>query len=149
MRDLQWPSLLSASILRIAQQLSEICDEFRSIFPHGVFRPGASDITLIIEGVSKFRHFAQIRLTVLADVEDRHATYLNNIAQSGEGVRYTPGFRLTLALSISAILGAAEGLQKCGRSLERIVQTFPLEDVKSSQYIGQTTATIPIGDDES
>ena len=148
-RDLQWPSLLSASILRIAQQLSEICDEYRSIFPHGVFRPGASDITLIIEGVSKFRHFAQIRLTILADVEDRHATYLNNIAQSGEGVRYTPGFRLTLALSISAILGAAEGLQNCGRSLERIVQTFPLEDVKSSEYIGQTTTTIPIGDNDS
>lgn len=148
-RDLHWPSLLSASILRIAQQLSEICDEFRLVFPHGVFRPGASDITLIIEGVSKFRHFAQIRLSILADLEDRHATYLNNIAQSGEGVRYTPGFRLTLALSASAILGAAEGLQNCGRSLERIVQTFPLEDMTSSQNIGQTTTTIPIGDNDS
>jgi hypothetical protein len=114
-----------------------------------VFRPGASDITLIIEGVSKFRHFAQIRLSILADLEDRHATYLNNIAQSGEGVRYTPGFRLTLALSASAILGAAERLQNCGRSLERIVQTFPLEDAKPSQYTGQTTTTIPIGDNES
>ena len=149
-RDLQWPSLLSTSLSRIAQQLSEVCDEFRLVFPHGVFRPGgASDITQIIEAVSKFRHFAQIRLNILADVEDRHATYLNNIAMSGEGVRYRPGFRLTLALSVSTMLGVAEGLQNCGRHLERIVQSFPFEDVVESSQYGQATTTIQFGGNES
>jgi hypothetical protein len=133
-RDLQWPSLLSASLLRIAQQLSECADEFRLVFPHGVFRPGVSDTTQIIAAVSKFRHFGQIRLNILADVEDRYAAYFNHVSITGERVRYTPGFRLTLALSLSAMLGAAEGLQNCGLHLERIVQKFPLEEVNSSRY---------------
>ena len=145
-RDLQWPSLLSASLLRIAQQLSEISDEFRLVFPHGLFRPGASDITQIISAVSLFRRFAQVQLTILADFEDRHATYLDNIALSGEGVRHTPGFRLSLALAVSTILGLAEGLQSCGRHLERIVESsFPLEEVKCSGDYSQATATIQYG----
>ncbi|KAL7442430.1 hypothetical protein ACHAXM_008532 [Skeletonema potamos] len=147
-RVLEWPSLLSASLLRIAQQLSEISDEFRVVFPHGLFRPGASDITQIIGAVSKFRKFADVRLSILADVEDRHATYLNDIALSGEGVRYTPGFRLTLALAVSSILGTAQGLQNCGRHLESIVQSFPLEEVNSSQNFGQATVAIQYGGNE-
>jgi hypothetical protein len=146
-RDLQWPSLLSAILLRIAQQLSEISDEFKLVYPHGLFRPGASDITQIIEAVSKFRKFADVRLSVLADVEDRHSTYLNDTALSGEGMRYTSGFRLTLALAVSSILGTAKGLQNCGRHLERIVESFPLEEVKPD--FGQATAAIQYGGDES
>ncbi len=146
-RELEWPSLLSASLLRIAQQLSEISDEFRSVFPHGLFRPGKSDITRIISAVSLFRRFAQVRLSILADVEDRHATYLDNIALSGEGVRHTPGFRLTLALALAAILGLAEGLQNCGRHLERIIESsFPIEEVQyHSDTYGQASAAIQYG----
>ncbi|KAK1739608.1 aromatic acid exporter family protein [Skeletonema marinoi] len=142
-RDLQWPSLVSASLLRIAQQLSEISDEFRLVFPHGLFRPGASNITSIIGAVSLFRRFAQVRLSILADVEDRHASYLDldDIALSGEGARHTPGFRLTLALAVSAMLGVAQGLQNCGRHLERIVESsFPLEEVKCNENYDHTTA---------
>jgi hypothetical protein len=98
--------------------------------------------------VSKFRKFADVRLSILADVEDRHATYLNDIALSGEGVRYTPGFRLTLALAVSSILGTAQGLQNCGRHLESIVQSFPLEEVNSSQNFGQATVAIQYGGNE-
>lgn len=146
-RDLQWPSLLSASLLRIAQQLSQISDEFRIVFPHGLFRSGARDITHIIGAVSLFRRFAQVRLSILADVEERHATYLDDIALAGEEVRYTPGFRLTIALAISAMLGLGQGLQNCGRHLERIVETsFPIEEVKCSANNGQATAAIQYGE---
>ncbi len=146
-RDLQWPSLLSASLLRIAQQLSQISDEFRVVFPHGLFRPGASDITHIIGAVSSFRRFAQVRLSILADVEDRHATYLDDIALAGEDVRYTPGFRLTIALAVSSMLGLGQGLEGCGRHLERIVESsFPIEEVKFSANNGQATTAIQYGE---
>jgi len=146
-RDLQWPSLFSASLLRIAQQLSQISDEFRLVFPHGLFRPGASDITHIIGAVSLFRRFAQVRLSILADVEERHATYLDDIALAGEEVRHTPGFRLTIALAVSAMLGLGRGLEGCGRHLERIVESsFPTEEVKCPANNGQATAAIQYGE---
>ena len=129
-RSLHWPALLLASIVKIAQRLSKCADELRCVFPNGLCRPGACEISQIIIAISTFRRFEDVILAILGDVEDRHATYMKLINSSGEAVRYTPGFRLTLALAESAILSVGQNLNRCGLHLERIVQFFPIEDVK-------------------
>jgi len=129
-RSLHWPALLSAGILQLAQHLSKCADELRRVFPNGLCQPGACKVSQIIRAVAVFRTFEDVILTILSDAEDRHATYLNSINSSGGEVRYTPGFRLTLALAESAILTIGQSLSRCGQNLETIVQSFPVEQVE-------------------
>ncbi len=137
-RALYWPALLSAGILQLAQHLSKSADELRRVFPNGLCRPGTCQVSEIIRAVSVFRTFEDVILTILGDVEDRHATYLS----SGGEVQYTPGFRLTLALAESAILTIGQSLSRCGQYLETIVQSFPVEQVDFNVEVEQHRLTI-------
>jgi len=103
-RTIHCLALLSTSLVQIAQKLSECADNLRSVFSNGLCRPGACDISHIIRAVAAFRNFEDVILAILSDVADRHAAYLNTISSSGGKVRYAPGFPLTIALAISAIL---------------------------------------------
>lgn len=83
----------------------------------------------VIRGIAIFRNFEDVVLSVLGTVSDRHATYLKSINSSdGAVIRYTPGFRLTLALLVSAIMQVGQSLSLCGRHLESIVASFPITD---------------------
>jgi len=144
-RTIHWPALLSTSLVQIAQKLSECADNLRSVFSNGLCRPGTCDISHIIRAVAAFRNFEDVILAILSDVADRHAAYLNTISSSGDEVRYTPGFRLTIALAISAILTIGQSLTNSGKHLERIVQSFPIEEV-DVEVPANTTTTINMGD---
>jgi hypothetical protein len=141
-RALHWPALLSAGILQLAQHLSKSADELRRVFPNGLCRPGACLVSEIIRAVAVFRTFEDVILTILSDAEDRHATYLHSIHLSGGDVRYTPGFRLTLALAESAILTIGQRLSRCGQYLEAIIQSFPVEQVDFNVEVEQHHLTV-------
>lgn len=148
-RSLHWSALLSAGILQLAQHLSKCTDELRRVFPHGLCRPGACQVSQIIRAVAVFRTFEDVILTILSEAEDRHATYLHSIESSGGAVRYTPGFRLTLALAESAILTIGQRLSQCGQYLETIVQSFPVEQFKLDVEIEQHSLAIITEQDDS
>lgn len=127
-RSLHWPSVLSSCLVEMALQLSKCGDSLRNIFPNGLLRPGACELPEVIRGIAMFRNFEDECLSVLGTVSDRHATYLKSINSSDGAVRYTAGFRLTLALLVSAIMQVGQSLSLCGRHLESIVTSFPTTD---------------------
>merc|ERR1712071_524782 len=129
---LHWPALLSASLVKMAQRLSECADKLRNVFPNGLCRPGPCQTSHVIRAVAAFRDFDEAILDILSDVADRHSTYLSAVVGTlGSEVRYgAAGFRLTLALAVSAILTIGQSLSDCGKHLESIVQSFPVEEVK-------------------
>lgn len=143
-RSLHWPTLLSASLMRMAQQLSECADKLRSVFPNGLCRPGVCDISDVIGAIAHFRNFDDAILAILSDVSDGHAHYLGS---KGEAP-YAPGLRLTLALAISAILTIGQSLTNCGKHLETIVQSFPIENVRLMKTPQRIRASINMGDDD-
>jgi len=146
-RFLHWPALLSASLVLTAQQLGRCVDKLRHVFPHGLCRPGVCEISQVIRAVAVFRSSEDITLDILRDVDDRHASYLNTINSFGEKVRYTPGFRLTLALAFSAILTIGQSLVSCGKNLEAIIQSFPVEDDESEKFPHNNCLRVRLGDD--
>jgi len=124
-RCLDWPTLLSTGVVEMAHHLSATLDQLREVFPNGLLRPSRSTTVLsMAEAVSSFRFYEEHRLTLLKMVENRHGDFM----WSGSGDAYTPGFRVSLALAISSIIGVAQSLQKCGICLETILQSFPTED---------------------
>ena len=130
-RSRDWPGLLSASLAKIAEQLRLSNFAFSEAFPNGC-RPGSCGISDVVRAVAGLRNFEDVTLAILADVEDVYATYLNHL-KSGREVRYTPGFRLTISLSVSTILTIGRSLSHCGKHLETIVQSFPVEEQKSKE----------------
>ena len=146
-RSLHWPTLLSASLVKLAEQLSDCTDKLRSVFPNGLCRPGNCEVSKVIRAVASFRNFEDTRLAILSDIGDRQATYLNMISLSGEAKRYTSGFRVALALAASAILTIGESLENCGKHLETIVQSFPIEEVNVTKGSQQAAATLHMGSD--
>lgn len=62
-----------------------------------------------------------------------------------DGMLYPPGFRLTLALSISALLSISRSLQKSGLHLETIIQSFPMEQSDMEEFSTQASALIQFG----
>ncbi|KAL9182904.1 hypothetical protein ACHAXT_004183 [Thalassiosira profunda] len=144
-RSLHWPALLSASLTSMAQQLSDCANKLRQVFPNGLCRPGHRDASEVIRAVASFRQFEDVILSTLSDVEERHATFLNSICVDGN-VRYTPGFRLTLALAVSAILTIGRSLYNCGKHLETIIQSFPVEGIElPTEELHLRRATIELG----
>ena len=145
-RSLHWPSLLSSILVKIAQRLSQTTDKLKLVFPHGLLRcSGACDISQVVRAVATFRGFEDTVLSILSDVEDQNASYFSLVSSSGNEVRYTPGFRLTLALAVSSILNIGQSLTNCGQHLETILQSFPVDDVRSSQPAQQARQTMDVG----
>jgi len=138
-RELNWPDVLDSSIVNIALKLEKCADQLRQVFPHGLLRPGASTLSRTIRSLSIFREFKDTRLEILNDVAENFVEYM----KSKDEVQYTPGFRLTVALSISALLSISRSLQKSGLHLETIIQSFPAEKSDAEEFTVQTLAYFP------
>ena len=139
-RYVDWPTVLSTGVVEMAHHLSATLDQLREVFPTGLLRPSRSATVLsMAEAVSAFRFYEEHRLTILKMIENRYGDYIF----SGSGDAYAPGFRVTLALAISSIIGLAQSLQKCGICLETILQSFPTED---AEYIRVKSQSLAHGD---